>query len=112
MRHSFLQLATVCAILASSIGIAEARDKKLTLDLPNRGDRILELPKIESTRIVIHKPKGWNDFTFHDAPIITSWREKLYVFWQAAKRTDSSPPITGLVSTSSDQGRTWTEPAQ
>ena len=91
------------ALIAVGAGAGE-----IALPVP---DPIAALPTVRSERGVVHAPSGWGDLTYHHRPVITAWRGKLYVAWHAAKRSERTPPVVGLVASSAD-GRTWSTPAR
>ncbi len=108
MRLIFFTLFT----LVITCGFVSAEDREVKMELP---DPITSLPKLPSIRVTVYAPGGWDDMTFQDKPVITKWRDRLFVAWTAAKRNEKSRPTHGFVAGSGNKGISWSdasEPAQ
>lgn len=98
-----LALATGAAQAAETSG----GERQLKLVLP---EDVRELPKIESTRIVVYRPKGTGgDFTYHHNAVIEHWKGRFYVSWTAAPRSEWTYPYRAQLA-SSPNGTDWSEP--
>jgi hypothetical protein len=93
-------------IFAITCGFASADDRKVIMKLP---DPITSLPRLPSIRVNVYAPGGWDDMTFQDKPVIAEWRNRLFVAWTAAKRSENSRPTHGLAAGSSDKGISWSD---
>ncbi len=105
MRFVFI----VCCWLIMLSGPVAAQEKQITMKLP---DPVTVLPKLPSLRVTVYAPEGLKELTFHDRPVIADWKNKLFVAWTAALRSERSRPTRGFLAASSDRGKTWRKPTE
>ncbi len=83
-------------------------DRQVELILPKN---IMDLPKLPSTRHVVHRPRGLEDLTYHHGALIVPWKGRLYVAWQATSRDEHTNPYLGMLSHSDDMSLSnWSSP--
>lgn len=83
-------------------------DRQVELVLPKD---IMDLPKIPSTRHVVHRPRGLEDLTYHHGALVVPWKGRLYVAWQTTSRDEHTNPYLGMLCRSNDMSLSeWSQP--
>ena len=85
-----------------------APSPRISLTLPDSWETSSRLP---GERHPVFAPMSWDEPTYHHGPILTFWKERLYVAWHSAPRGENTWPPTGLVC-SSTQLDDWSQPTK